>query len=324
MGYFLHRLLVCLEHCTGLSLLPRDRILSAWSTDGLRWQREVGIRLAPAQTPKGDMVYWPHLTKYGDAWRMYFFCSRRERCGWRGAILSARSADGVVWTVEAGERLSPGGERDRYFCEAPWVVETAAGLRLYYAGAYEQGRSVILSAFSENGIDWRKEEGIRLAPPAEVQAVTAPCVMAADGNLRMYYTSLCGSKAWIASAISGDGLCWRTEQDIIRGVGHITPRRNARNPAVFTCAGLLRMIFAVDDGSPLDSRLHSACSADGISWRSEGEILDASGPWEGDGVNFPHVATFGEGWRLFYAGFWGPHILRFLTHRKWRRLKVGA
>ena len=85
-------------------------ILSAISYDGLTFQKETGIRLAPKpqSSHMSLRVLAPTIVKYGTSqWRMYF--EARGPANVPAVICSATSTDMLNWDIEDGIRLERNG-----------------------------------------------------------------------------------------------------------------------------------------------------------------------------------------------------------------------
>ena len=87
---------------------------------------------------------------------------------------NATTAPNMWWVREPGARIRPDRALDAGKVQAPGAVACpGGGWRLYYTaigpgGPFEDCQGYILSAFSEDGLHFRKEEGIRLAPRPDV------------------------------------------------------------------------------------------------------------------------------------------------------------
>lgn len=143
-------------------------ILSARSPDGLRFEKEPGIRVAPRRdTPNMSLrVLSPAVAACADGtWRMYF--EARGTADVPTVIRSATSSDLLRWTIEDGVRFhGPGGVggvrhvalpdgRARIYC-----LES-----LYDPGGLAAGRRVsqrIVSAISVDGLRFEREPGVRM------------------------------------------------------------------------------------------------------------------------------------------------------------------
>lgn len=131
------------------------RMKSAISQDGRTFTIEDGVRL------QGSM---PALIKLSDGrWRMYY----QTLEGGQGVFKSAVSNNGLAWTLESGVRLAPGGTYDPDNIVHPTVIALPqGGYRMYYDGEVTKTQQEftwrILSATSEDGLTWIKDDGVRI------------------------------------------------------------------------------------------------------------------------------------------------------------------
>ena len=140
------------------------------------------------------------------------------------------------WRKEQGARLQGSRPLDCSKVQAPCVIPIPrGGYRLFYtavgpAKPYATCQGYILSAFSGDGLDFRTEPGIRLAPQPDLRhmslRVLAPTVTRCiDGHWRMYFESRgpADQSMVICSAVSADMLHWEHEDGIrlqgLDGVG---------------------------------------------------------------------------------------------------------
>ncbi|MBP7707673.1 MAG: hypothetical protein KA243_10580 [Candidatus Aminicenantes bacterium] len=153
-------------------------IVSWISDDGLQFTEEPGFRLQGYSLFQFCVVRNPDAT-----WRMYWLDQKQGQVNGRGnkAIKSAVSVDGAwTFTEEAGERLTYSGTG--YEVNGIWSGKVIAlpggGFRMYYTGiGADHGRS--LSAFSSNGLDFAREDGVRLdvmCPPEESPGNVTPII----------------------------------------------------------------------------------------------------------------------------------------------------
>ena len=149
------------------------------------------------------------------------------------------------WRKEPGWRLAGSRPLDSAKLQAPCIVrDPAGGFRLFYtavgpAKPYPICQGYILSAYSPDGVVFRPEPGIRLAPQPPLAhmalRVIAPSVVqCADGRWRMYFESrgAVAEPTVICSAISDDMLHWRHEPGI-----RLQGRGSVRAPRYLTLAG---------------------------------------------------------------------------------------
>ena len=128
------------------------------------------------------------------------------------------------WIAEPGARVEGDRPLDQSKVQAPGVVALpGGGYRLFYTGVgpgrpYPQGQGYILSAVSDDGLEFRKEPGIRVGPdpnvPNRSRRTLAPTVTPLpDGRWRMYFESRgpADRPTVICSAISSDLLGWQVE-----------------------------------------------------------------------------------------------------------------
>ncbi len=111
--------------------------------------------------------------------------------------------------------------------EAPCITaKPGGGYRLFYTGLgpakpFPACQGYILSAVSEDGLNFKKEPGIRLAPQLDVphmsRRVLAPSIIKLDdGRWRMYFESrgTADIPTVICSAVSTDMINWQCEEGI--------------------------------------------------------------------------------------------------------------
>lgn len=148
----------------------------------------------------------------------------------RQEVLSATSSDGIRWSIEEGIRIPCGKKYDRMMATVPDAVPLPSGVRIYYVGDNEDYHSRILSAFSEDGLNFRKE-GLRLQH--RLHAVRDPEVLKTPDGYAML--SVIEEKLWVAT--SKDGLEWKLQRQI-EGI------TRAVDPAVLKLASEYIMLFS--------------------------------------------------------------------------------
>jgi hypothetical protein len=155
----------------------QDGVLrSAVSTDALAFTPEAGTRLTLAQAGAGDpgaYLSGGAVIRLGDGYRMYVGIGHPGDSG--DYVLSARSTDGLQWTVEPGKRLGPGASR-------PFVYRDGASVALYFVG--HTPTPGIYVADSDDGLDFEAPK------PTSVPGVLDGAVVPArSGDQWMYYTT---------------------------------------------------------------------------------------------------------------------------------------
>jgi hypothetical protein len=192
------------ECCRGPQSI-QNSILSAYSSDGLDWRLEPGVRLELA----GRNLASPRIVHFPDG-TCRLYCLDRGR-----GIISAGSSDGLNFRVEPGLRVAQGDALDALTAFAPEIVQVAnAGYVMYYAGYSAANRAHILRAESDNGLDWRKSFAAVISPGGRWDAAKCSemCVYPLPSNAgpryRMVYEACDGTAVnergvWrIASATS--------------------------------------------------------------------------------------------------------------------------
>jgi len=202
------------------------------------------------------------------------------------------------WTKDSGVRLTGG---------VPFVLALPDGTyRMYYTDIDSGG---ILSAISSDGLNWTKENGVRIANgeqgSAEEIAADPTVIQLDDGNYRMYYSGKTGPGGpntavnRIYSAISSDSLNWQKEGLRVESVG--TPDKGwaSVSEIVRTFDRRYRLYYV---GNAVfrpyyEDYIVSAISDDGLNFTREG-IVAGLPPQAHD----PSVITFSNGtYWLFYA-----------------------
>jgi hypothetical protein len=253
-------------------------ILSAVSENGLAFQVEPGIRVAPQpDVPHASLrALAPSVARLADGrWRMYY--EARGTADRPTVIASAISSDQVNWTIEEGIRLqSPGG------VSAPRIVPLSEGRsRLYCCrsefgpggpGKGERLSQCVVSAASHNGIDFEFEPGVRIKDRQGVldsAGITAgEAIPSAQGQgWSMFYS------AW---------------QDIPAGGNAVLhPSHDANAVAKGTSDDFAAASIA-SDLSGYRSRILVATSPDGLAWSEDRCVIEGAGYGQ-EGIDAVHA-----------------------------------
>jgi len=191
------------------------------------------------------------------------------------------------------------------------------GFRMYYsqilprpgypAGAndYDNASTRILSAYSQDGLTWVPEPGVRLSPQeagvGDFRVVSSEVVPIGDGSqLRMYFECCAGSQEEtnsIRSATSADGLKWTMDP----GVRFASAGHNYAAPRiVFLEDGWCRM-YLCDRGSGIISLI----SSEGLKFHPEpGLRISQDGAYDSHAAFAPEILRVANaGYVMFYAGY---------------------
>ena len=206
------------------------------------------------------------------------------------------------WTRETGPRVEASRDLDASKVQAPGIIERpGGGFRLFYTAVgpgrpYPECQGYILSAVSDDGLEFSPEPGIRLCPCPDVAHMSlrllAPSIVQlADGRFRMYIEARGTSDrpTVITSAVSEDQLEWQHEE----GVRLVTPDGLGGPRVIYLPDGRCRLLACADDygeggragGQRNGKHIVSAISENGLDFafepgeriRSGQEFHDAMG-----------------------------------------------
>ena len=296
---------------------PYDCILSARSDDGLVWNREDGVRLNVDDLHNSVQVYYPKVVKYKKGWRLYYRAGGR-----RAGIASAFSKDGLSWIVEGGMRIAS----DQ--CETIFERVESCDVTILennnwqmYFSAFDGHSWRIYRSNSFNGLNWQGcKVVIDMSSEGYLPDVKAPCVIRNKNEFRMYYTRFSKSESRIFTSHSDDGINWLHSsecEDLCGGNGFIY------NPNAMKIAdGGIRMYFTERPyaSSPLGARVYSAISYDSINWKRENGVRIGPGAaYDRHGIFNVDIVPIDSGYRMYYTGYWGRHLLEPLTLHYYRK-----
>ena len=136
----------------------------------------------------------------------------------------------------------------------------------------------------------------------------------------MYYTRFSKSESRIFTSLSYDGFNWLHSsecEDLCSGNGFVY------NPNVMKIVdGGIRMYFTERPHalSPLGARINSAISYDNIHWERENGVRIGPGTaYDCHGIFNVDIVSIDSGYRMYYTGYWGRHLLEPLTLRYYRK-----
>lgn len=282
------------------------------SDPGITWIKDEAV-VIDLDDLDASRVLTPNVVVPPDgSYRLYYYSSGAEQhkeAGSAGYVASAVSADGSAWTKE-GMRLevhAPDAEK-RVLC--PDVISLPDGsYRMYFQACSERDRHVVLSAASKDGIHWTREPGIRFAD-ADSNFGSPRCLPLEDGRFRLYcheyplpFNSGLDAGNHIVSAVSANG------HDFKREPGVRIPQEIEREsyavyaPEVLRLGdGTYRMYYAGWSGDPVEGRIFSAVSADGLKWvKDQGICLDNGGRYQEVKVSEPCITRLADGrFSMFY------------------------
>ena len=217
------------------------------------------------------------------------------------------------WRQEAGWRVAGSRPLDRSKVQAPGVVRLpSGGFRLFYTAIgpgkpYPTCQGYILSAVSADGLVFRKERGIRLAPHPDVphmsRRVLAPSVTRLpDGRWRMFFEArgTAHRPTVICSAVSADLLHWTVEDGI-----RLQAPDDIGGPRFLPLAGGRGRLFCFSRGA---QSVISAVTTDGLTFSVEPgyRIRGRQSEIESAGITAAEVmppARAGARWIMLYSAW---------------------
>jgi hypothetical protein len=279
---------------------------------GTAWVKDATIAI-PIDERDSYRVLTPNVVALPHGGYRMYYCGgsvERKEQGIAGYVASAASTDGNAWSKEMGIRVDVHAPDAEEWVVCPDVVTLPqGGFRMYFQARSASSRNVILSAVSEDGLHWAREAGIRFAD-ADSQFGSPRVLPLEDGRFRLYcheyplpFRTGVGAGNHIISAIALDG------RDFIREPGvRIEQETELESYAVYAPEilrlgnGTYRMYYAGWSTDPVEGRIFSAMSPDGLNWiKDEGICLDNGGPYQESKVSEPCVARLPDGrFRLFY------------------------
>lgn len=229
------------------------------------------------------------------------------------------------WRKEPGPRVESSRPLDSAKVQAPCIVRDPSGcFRLFYtaigsAKPFPTCQGYLLSAFSEDGLHFQKEDGIRVAPQPDLPHISlrtlAPTVTQThDGRWRMYFEARGPSSlpTTICSAISVDMFQWTLEEGIrlerSGGVGapRYVPLPDGRGRIY--CTESVFGFGGCKSGERLSHNVISAITNDGLHFDFEpgDRMSDSQTVYDSAGITAAEVIppiVEGEIWTMVYSAW---------------------
>ena len=230
------------------------------------------------------------------------------------------------WRREPGARLQGSRDLDCSKVQAPCVVRIpAGGFRLFYtavgpAKPFPECQGYILSAVSDDGLEFHTEPGIRLAPqptlPHMSLRVIAPTVTRCeDDRWRMYFESRgpADRPTAICSAVSSDMLSWELEagirlQSAGGGVGGPRYLQLPDGRGRLYCFSREFGPGGVAGGQQTSTCVISAITSDGLHFQLEPgyRLRDREASYDTAGISAAEVippAADGQRWTMLFSAW---------------------
>ena len=229
------------------------------------------------------------------------------------------------WQKETGARLQGSRTLDSSKLQAPCIVRVPeGGFRLFYTAVgpgkpFPACQGYLLSAISEDGLLFRTEPGIRLAPQPAVPhmslRVIAPTITRCGaGQWRMYFESrgAATQPTVICSAVSSDMLTWNLEEGLrlqnLSGVGGPRYVQLPDGRGRLFCFGSEYGPGGVAGGQRISTKVISAITSDGLNFEFEPgyRMRDRQAAYDTAGISAAEVippSLAGDGWTMFYSAW---------------------
>ena len=229
------------------------------------------------------------------------------------------------WQKEPGCRLQGSRDLDSSKLQAPGVVaKPSGGFRLFYtavgpAKPYRACQGYILSAVSDDGLLFRTEPEIRLAPqpalPHMSLRIIAPTLCRCpDGRWRMYFESRgpADQPTVICSAVSSDMLSWEHEAGIrLQGFGGVGGPRYLPLPdgrGRLYCFASEFGPGKPNSGPRLSHSVVSAITSDGLNFEFEPgyRMRDKQDQYDTSGITAAEVIpplAASDKWTMFFSAW---------------------
>lgn len=176
-----------------------DMILSAFSIDGMNWEREPLIKIGDGKYNYGS----PRCLILPDGrYRLYFHRQPKNRAADNThVIMSAISTNGIRFEIENDARIKQESALESSSVYAGEILSLGTGgYRMYYAAwnnDMQEGR--ILSALSHDGLNFIKDQTICIdnGGKYDFRKASEPCVIQLkDGRYRMFYEACDSNGQW--------------------------------------------------------------------------------------------------------------------------------
>jgi hypothetical protein len=227
------------------------------------------------------------------------------------------------WRKEPGWRVAGSRPLDASKVQAPGAVLAPDGrVRLFYtavgpAKPFPACQGYLLSAVSEDGVAFRVEEGIRVAPRPDLPWLSlraiAPAVFPIGGGYRMLFEARgpATRPTVIASAVSADQVTWELEPGIRleAGDGVGAPRFRWLTDGTGLLTSWVRTRVAGPDGVERDTQaVMSARTTDGLGFTPDPglRLVPCTGEHDSAGITAAEaVPPFEPGgpWSMVYSAW---------------------
>ncbi len=295
---------------------------------GTQWTKDPGIAIDVRDATGDWRMLTPNVISLDNGFRMYYTESGpgQDYRASRGQIMSAFSEDGDRWEKEPGIRLGPHGPHANLRVVCPDVIPLpGGGYRMYVEGQADGKPSYVVSATSEDGLDFEPEPGVRFGDGKSSYG-SPRCLhlpwKAEAPRYRLYFHRYTyplvpgfASGNCIVSATSRDGLGFAIEPGV-----RIGQETEIESYSVYAAEALLlddgsyRMYYAGWSKDPVHGYILGATSADGLEWTKKPQPLVApGGEWDALKCSEPCVIQLRDGrYKMYYEASDAEGVWRIL------------
>jgi hypothetical protein len=232
------------------------------------------------------------------------------------------------WSKESGARIASSRPLDDAKVQGPCIVRRPeGGFRLFYTAVgsgkpFRDCQGYILSAVSDDGLNFVPEPGIRLAPQPGIAhmslRVLVPSIAACGGGRwRMYFESRgpADRPTVTASAISTDQLHWKLEEGIrLQTEGGVGGPRFLPLPDGRGRLHCFRSEYGPGGpakGPRIGTTIVSALTANGLhfEWEPGARLRDKQTDYDSAGITAPEVIPPSEpdgNWTMYFSAWQEP------------------
>lgn len=171
----------------GVDASWKYRIISAWSSNGISWVKESGIRINVGGTYDSVVAFFPSVFVTVDGRYIMYYAGGNDYTTKK--ILSATSEDGLLWTKESGIRLDKGGLHDTLSVSTPEVIKLSDDkIQLDYSGKSGTTWRILSATATQNATLIAEKEITNLGPGTKATVNTSWNVPSVPGDYLVYIT----------------------------------------------------------------------------------------------------------------------------------------
>ncbi len=304
-----------------IPIYPRDRILVARSKDGEKWERHIQPVINVGHKYDYDMAYWPFVWLDNTLWKMIFVGTQSFRSPSRkSSLYYTESKDPFNWTTPT-PLIHDGGYHS---CPRIYTKNGAKHLLWAYGDVSKTIKTLPLNDLNSKILD------ITITQKNIIKNITEFSVCE---NILVGTTGKNDGIFYLASPTYKENN-WEIFFDLKVNI----PKANIiDNPSLNRLHDKWLLFFRASTRSAWGSKILMITSRDLNSWTQPQEVLNYNGlnrdnlssmnnsyaysklsNYELGGVAYPSFISDEKYLYLYYAGYWGLHLLMPYTYWAWR------